>query len=246
MPLSGTLDLAGIEQRAPAMDSLDAEETVLEKAEMLHVMCEIDDTHMEAVLPPALHPTIPPTVTFFFIRCAASPFGPFTMAQTRIGCRAGVRPRGYLLSSAIDSEAAGEALAERWGYGWMLADVSLLRRYDRVTGSVAVAGRTILEAGLVDPEAIAGGDIFYVANMNPARTPRGLRLVQVDPEYTFHKAERGSPELDTFDPAAWGEARVVPVYPVSATIAVADIVMPRIRYLCKLDVTALQGTEKVV
>ena len=48
-----------------------------------------------------------------------------------------------------------------------------------------------------------------------------------------------------FDGAAWGDARVQPVYPVSASFAVADITIPRIRFVCRPDVLAFDGTEAV-
>ena len=37
-------------------------------------------------------------------------------------------------------------------------------------------------ATLLDPTPLRNADAYYVANMNLAHTPSGLRLVQVDPE----------------------------------------------------------------
>ena len=48
-----------------------------------------------------------------------------------------------------------------------------------------------------------------------------------------------------FDGAAWGDARVQPVFPVSASLAVADITIPRVRFVCRPDVLAFDGTEAV-
>jgi acetoacetate decarboxylase len=245
MPLAGTLDVTGQAARAPVMESLHTDPLVLERAEILQVMFEIDDSDMEALLPAALHPTIPPTVTFVCWHVPDSPWGPFALGQVRVGCRAGVRPRGYLLSAVVDHHLAAEALSGRWGWACRLGRVELKRRYDRLSGRVEVEGSTILETTLIDPEAISGADIQYVATMGLAHTPAGLRLVQVDPEYTFHKAERGRPGLGAFDPAAWGDGRVAPVHPVSASAAVADIALPRLRYICAPGVPALEGTEKV-
>ena len=245
MPLWGTRRVDDLEETAPVMDGLGTEPMLAERVEILQVMYEIATESMEDLVPPALHPTIPPTVTWIFYSCAASPVGGFRMAQTRIGCRAGVRPRGYLMSAVIDNREAGDVLASRWGYTVHVGDVTLERRYDRVTGRVTRGGVAILEVGLVDPEAISGTDVFYTANMNPARTPAGLRLVQVDPEFTFHRAERGHPEVAVFDAEAWGDGRVRPVFPVSASAAVADVSFPRLRYVCRLDVPVLQGTQKV-
>jgi hypothetical protein len=49
----------------------------------------------------------------------------------------------------------------------------------------------------------------------------------------------------SFDAGAWGDPRVQPVYPVSASLAVADVTLPRIRFLCRPDVLAFEGTEVV-
>ena len=81
--------------------------------------------------------------------------------------------------------------------------------------------------------------------MHLARTPRGLRLVQVDPTFAVERAERGRPHLVAFDAAAWGDARIVPMHPVSASIAIADVTLPRLRYLCRPDVWAFEGTERL-
>jgi len=55
-----------------------------------------DDAEMrksarEAVLPPSLHPTIPPALSIQVWRVAESPWGAFHWALTRISCRSGVR-----------------------------------------------------------------------------------------------------------------------------------------------------------
>ena len=81
--------------------------------------------------------------------------------------------------------------------------------------------------------------------MHLAHTPRGLRLVQVDPAFVIHRAERGHPELRGFDAAAWGDARIEPTHPVAGSIVLADVTLPRLRYLCRPDVWAFEGTENV-
>src|SRR5581483_8591548 len=107
--------------------------------------------------------------------------------------------------AVCDGDVAADQLAARWGFGTQPGDVKLRRYHDRVEATVDFAGARILEVALLDPEAISGGDVQYVANMNLADTPNGLRLVQVDPEYTFQRAERGKPVLRTFDAGAWGD-----------------------------------------
>jgi len=243
MPQLGTLDVAPRLEGAATMKDLDTETLVLEGVEILHVLHEIDAGPMLELLPPSLHPTLPPTVSFIVWRGRGTELGDFTMAQVRIGCRAGVRPRGLLLSSVVDDSAAGEMLASRWGYRTDPGTPRLETNHDRVRGTIVRDGETILDVSLLGPEPISGGDIQYVANMNLAQTPNGARLVQVDPEFTFHKANRGRLQVDAFDPGAFGEDRIALSWPVSTSFAVADITMPRIRYVCRTDVPALQGTE---
>ena len=262
MPLFGVRDVAPLLEQAAVMEGLGTAPETLPGVEVLHAMFEIDDRAMQELLPRALHPTIPPTVTFVFWRCPDGPLGPFTLAQVRAGCRAGVRPRGFLLASYCDAEPAARELRARWGFDCRPGIARLRRYYDRVVGAVEAAGRPILQVSLIDPQVISGADVQYVADMNLARVPsseRGdgssglstqhsalsTRLVQVDPEYTFRRAERGRPVVDLFVPEAWSAGGLVPVYPVSATFCVCDIALPRIRYIVDPDRPAMEGTEKV-
>ena len=249
MPLFGVREVAPLLAHAPVMESLRTEPETLPGVEVQQVMFEIDDRAMQNLLPRALHPTIPPTVTFVLWRAAEGPLGPFSLAQVRVGCRAGVRPRGFLAASYCDSEQASEALRSRWGFNCRPGLVRLRRFYDRIVGSVVVADQTVLQVALVDPQAIAGTEVQYVASMHLARVreegQERPQLVQVDPEYTFRRADRGRPVVDTLVAEAWAVEGLVPVYPVSATVCVCDISLPRIRYILDPDVPAMSGTRKV-
>ncbi|MGH2585553.1 MAG: acetoacetate decarboxylase family protein, partial [Dehalococcoidia bacterium] len=172
MPLYGVRATDELLEHAATMDGLDTQPVELPGAEVLQVMFEIDDRSLQSLLPPALHPTIPPSVTFVFWRCPEGPLGSFQMAQVRAGCRAGVRPRGLPLATWCDSEQAAEALRRRWGFNCRPGEVRLKRNYDRIAGTVTEAGRTVLRVSLIDPQAISGGDVQYVANMNLALVPR--------------------------------------------------------------------------
>ena len=70
---------------------------------------------MEAMLPPALHPTLPPIVSWLVYRAISSPWGPFTLAQTRIGCRSGARS----LSAARQLSAEGFTTVVDQRAGWV-------------------------------------------------------------------------------------------------------------------------------
>ncbi|HXJ32561.1 MAG TPA: acetoacetate decarboxylase family protein [Candidatus Eisenbacteria bacterium] len=243
--LFGTADVGALAADAPVMERLDTEALVLPAAWVLQVTYEMPAAAREVLLPPALHPTDPPLVSWTFLRCALGPLGAFAVAQLRVECRSGLRPRGFLVAAVIDSEDAGRTLASRWGYRARPGEVRLARQYDAVTGTVRVGERTILEVALRDPDPLGAHDIQYTASMHLARTPRGPRLVQVDPTFAVERAERGRPHLVAFDAAAWGDARIAPAHPVSASIAVADVTLPKLRYLCRPDVWAFEGTESV-
>lgn len=247
MPISGTLDVGPLLAEAPMMDGFDAEAWEIAGVETLQVLYEIDERAMPGLLPPALHPTIPPTLIVTVAKYPDSPVGPFTMAQARLGCRAAALPRGYLLRAYIDSEAAAEALGRRWGYACRIGEVRLQRYHDRITGVVRADGAEILRAWLVDPQPISGADIQYVANMNLARAPGedGGALVQVDPEFVFHRAERGRPELAVFEQAAWRAEGVEPVWPIVASFTVCDSGFPRIRFVLDPAKPAIAGTRRV-
>jgi hypothetical protein len=240
---TGTKPVAELEATAPFMPSLDTEAARLEDVEVLTVTYEATAATKERVLPAGLHPPNPPIVTVQVIVCPDGSLGPFRLAQTRIGCRSGARPRAFLVSAVVDSEAAADALSSRWGYSCRLGVVRMDRFYDRVRARATLAGATVLDVEAIDPVTLRTSDIQWIANMNLAHTPRGLRLVQVDPEIEVKRAERLRPLLHAFDAAAWGEPLLEPTHPVVATMAVADLTLPRLRYICAPDQLAFFTTE---
>jgi hypothetical protein len=127
--------------------------------------------------------------------------------------------------------------------------VTLRRRHDRVTATVARGGATVLECALVDPEPISGGDVQYIHSVTLARAPLDgttvPRLIQVDPRYTFHKAERGRPEAVRLDAAAWNADGLALQHPISATVCACDTDLPRIRFVMDPEVPVVRGTKKI-
>jgi hypothetical protein len=241
--LIGSANVDELALSAPSIDHFDGAPVACEQAEVLQVMYEIATPYREAMLPPALHPTDPPLVSWLFHRCPASPWGSFAMAQTRIECRSGLRLRAYLVSAVVDNPSAADALRQRWGFTIRAGRIELHRHYDSTRATVVTDRGTILDMIVSDPDPLSPGDVQYVANVNLAHTPRGLRLVQVEPRYQVQRVERGTPRVVTFDGAAWGDARIEPIYPVSASFALADVTIPRIRYVCRPDTLAFDGTE---
>jgi len=244
MPLFGELELATIAGGLPKMRDLDTEAWELPKAEILQLACEIADGS-RALLPRALHPAIPEYVTFLVTRYPESPVGPFDLAQVRLMARAGVHPRGYVLSAVASTAGAAAELRERWGYPAVPGEIALRRYHDRVAASVRREGQTILELALVDPEIVSGGDLQYIHGVTLARVDGAAQLIQVDPHYTLHKAARGRAHVSRFEPAAWHAAPIRLTTSISASISTSDTDLPRIRFVMDPETPVVRGTRKV-
>lgn len=246
MPLVGTLDVSAALGSAPTVESLSPETWHLPGAQVLQVSYEVRHEPALAVMPPALHPSIPPYATFSVLRCPESPAGPFHLAMVRLVVRAGIRPRGLLLASFSENEAAVAALREGWGYGIRHADVALSRRHDRVRGTVAIGGALALDVRLDDPEPVAGSDLELFDNLHLTKVAGGDPvLVQVDPTYLHHAADRGPADLAVFDPVALGVAGIEPVYRLIGVSCEADIELAAPRFAMDPNLPAHQGTRRL-
>jgi hypothetical protein len=237
--LSGTASLDELAERAAVMTSLDPEPVVFEDAEVLQATFEMDYRSRQVTLPPGLHPTTPPLMVVLAWRVPAGPWGPFTMLQARVSCRSGVRPRGFVSACLTDTEEAASELSSRWGYPARVGAVSLRRFYD---STVVDAGPALHLTGL-DPDPLGTGDVQYTVTTTLARTPRGLRLVQVEPDYELRRVERVRPRLDQFDDGALGGTGLAPRHPVSGSVGVGTLSIPRLRFVSRPDVMAFEGTE---
>jgi hypothetical protein len=243
--LIGTADVGDLVPDPPTLDAFATEAVQLPGATVLQFISEIQVGGRESSLPPGLHPTNPPSVVFQFWDCPQSPWGPFRLAQGRIACRSGLRPRGFVQGCVTDSAAAAEALRSVWGFPAVLGDVFVDRGYDRVRAEVATGGRTVLAVTGRDPDPLGGGDIAFTATVALAQTPRGLRLVQIDCDYAVNRAERVRPAVDSFDKGGWLPASVAVTSPISAAVAIADITLQPHRYVSKPGELAFTGTETI-
>ncbi|MFN0030470.1 MAG: acetoacetate decarboxylase family protein [Acidimicrobiales bacterium] len=206
MPRFGTLDLAAALADAPAVGELaDGPHWELPEATLVQINWEVADEPALAITPQALHPSIPPYLSFFAGRYPDSPVGAFTLVQMRLVVRAGIRPRGFCLGAVCDSEEATEALRANWGYPVVRGEASVSVRHDRVEVAAAVGGRDVVRAKLVHPETIGGSDLMPFDNLHLVTLPDGdPAIVQIDPEYAIHSADRGTPYLELPDPNALG------------------------------------------
>ncbi|HKA56166.1 MAG TPA: acetoacetate decarboxylase family protein [Candidatus Binatia bacterium] len=246
MPFSGTQDVRAAAARAPLLRGFDTEVWELPGAEILQLTFEVVEEPALGLIPPALHPSIPPYAILSLTRYPQSPAGPFALAQVRLVARAGARPRGYLLGAYTDAATAAAELRARWGFTVDLAAISLDPRHDRIIGRVRREGNTILEMELQAPEQISGADVTYPDGLNLTRAGQngGEKpvLIQVDPEYVFHNAQRGRPRLISFQADAWGgEGRLRCTNPIAATFTRCDTDLPKLRFALDPTVPNAQG-----
>jgi Acetoacetate decarboxylase (ADC) len=243
--LSGSADPARWAGRAPRIPSFDVEPARLDDVQIFQTMVELPMAVRTRLLPPGLHPTNPPTLILWAWRCGGSRWGAFSLVQLRVGCRSGVRTRGLVVACACDSTDAAAGLAEHWGLGSTPARIGLDARYDATALTVERDGREILRAEASRPEPLDPGDVQYTGTLTFGSPPAGLRLVQLEPRFELERAERLTPGELQLDAAAWGEPDLEPRHPVSASLARGQILLPRVRFVCRPDVPAFQGTEAV-
>lgn len=249
MPLYGSLDITQSAARLPTLANLDTEAWSLPKAEMMQLLIEVPRTTTEGLLPKAMHPALPSYVILAVTRYSESPVGPFNLAALRLGSRAGAHPRGFLLGAVASSQEAADELRGRWGIPVEAGDVKFVRRHDRVMGTVAKDGKTILDCALVDPQPVSGTDVQYINWVTAANAPLDGQtqpiLIQVDPKYTFHKAERGKPQVAAFDAAAWNAPTIKLADPIIGTCSTVDTDLPRIRFVMDPLKPVFQGTRRI-
>lgn len=249
MPQFGQLDLATIAPRLPTLPHLDAEAWTLPGAETMQLLVETSRAAADKLLPRAMHPAVPSYLAIGVTRFPESPVGAFTLATVRLGSRAGAHPRGLVLGAYASTPEAAAALSAGWAIPAAPAKVTLTRRHDRLIGSVVKDGATLLDCALVNPEAIAGSDVQLINWVTMANAPLdgvvSPMLIQVDPKYVFHKAERGRPEVGVFDAAAWNAGDLRPGDPIVATACVVDTDLPRIRFVMDPSKPVYQGTRRV-
>jgi hypothetical protein len=91
--------------------------------------------------------------------------------------------------------------------------------------------------------------VQYIHSVTLANVPHEGRttphLVQVDPHYTLHKAERGRPVVTSLDPDAWGAGPLRRQHPISATVTTCDTDLPRIRFIMDPDIPVVRGTRRI-
>jgi len=111
--LAGTADLAALSRRAPKLAGFEGEALTLSGVELFQATWELGGLAPEAPFPPALAPTLPVLAVLSIRRGDSGPLGPFSVAELRLSCRSGVRPRQLLVASFAEGDAARAGQAER-------------------------------------------------------------------------------------------------------------------------------------
>lgn len=242
--LTGAADLDVLLRDAPEMATLNPDPVVLEDVVVFQAAFELPASSRTALLPPGLHPTNPPLLVLLAWKVARSPWGPFALAQARVSCRSGVRPRGFVIGCVVDGAAAVDAMASQWGLAARPGAVDLQHRYDATELSVSSTDGFGCRVVGLDPVPLTPGDVSYTVTMTLARTERGPRLVQLEPEYQLSEVERLRPRLERL--AGLPETPGTRLHPVAATIGDGSVTIPRLRFVCRPDALAFEGTEAVV
>jgi hypothetical protein len=244
--LSGTASTDELIAHAATMTSFDSGGCNFRDVLVFQAMFEIGIAGRQASLPAGLHPTNPPTAVLQAWHCPESPWGPFTMAQARVACRSGLRPRGMVQGCVVDNASAVAALRERWGLPARLGAVHLDANYHDVTLRVAVDDRDVFVGQALDPVPLGQDDVSYATTVALAHTPKGLRLVQVDTDLAARRAERVTLRAPMLDGPAFGlHPSVVLAHPVAASLCRGELDLHPLRYVCAPDELAFTGTERV-
>lgn len=243
--LVGTASISDLAKLAATIPSFVTAPTHLTGVVCFSMTAEMHNVAREAVLPPSLHPTVPSALTLLAYDVGESPWGAFRMAIVRVCCRSGVRARGFTTAAIASTESACEGLRSAFGYPVRVGSIDFQHGYAGAEIGVAADGRKVLDVRALDPEPMGPDDVQYTGTLNLAHTPKGLRLVQVEPDHHSQVVSRLRPRLVAFDAAAWGSPLLDPYRMVSSSLASGSVVIPPVRFVCRPDQLAFSGTEAV-
>ena len=244
--LLGNADVEKLAEKAPEVAEFSAQPLVLEDVTCVQLTAELPDTAREALLPPALHPTIPAAMSLQVFDVRRSPWDAFRFALVRVSCRSGVRARGFSIGAIADSPAAVDGLRRQLGFPVATGDVSLRHGYDGIDIAVARGDRCLAALKAINPEPLGGNDVQFTGTLNLARTSLGLRLLQVESSCEPSRVERLAPGPLTFDGDGWGQSLLQPTLVIACAVVVApQWTFPPLRFVCKVDELAFTGTQSV-
>ena len=244
--LTGSAPADEFVAHAATMSGFDTDALTLPDAEVFQATFEMRIGGRETSLPRGLHPTGAPTFIVQFWQCPESPWGPFSLAQGRVGSRSGLRPRGHVQGCVCDNDEASAALRARWGFPVQAGTVTLRHHYDAVEARAAVDGRVVLSIRGKDPEPLGNGDIAYSSTVALAHTPRDCGWCRSSTTSRSRAPNACGPiSTSSTPPASACTPASKPYHPVSASIALGTIELHRLRFVCRPDELAFTGTETI-
>ena len=255
--ISGTASIDELARNAAEIEAFGSEPITLSGVTGLSLIAELRRSAREEVLPPGLHPIVPPAMSLVAWDVGDSPWGAFSAVIVRVVCRSGARARTFCVGTAASTQDAVAGLRSQLGFPAQRAEVALRRHYDGVDLTVASRGEAgdstasrngagpMLAVSALDPDPLSVGDLQQVGSMNLAHTPLGLRLVQVETHHIPSRVERLVARIDAFDAEAWGQRLLDPYWVVSCSVSLEDIELPAIRFVCDPAKPAAEGTERV-
>jgi Acetoacetate decarboxylase (ADC) len=234
--------------RAPTLSAYNGASLRLENASIHYCLLEVPVAQTLAMLPPGLHPSLPGVIASLHYHSPASELGPFDLLTTALFCRCAAKHRMMTLSAFTNNAKAQAFFREGWGYQPTIADIKLAVHYDRVRSIVSVSDTVLLDVATDDPIALTGpgASVRYAQTLNLARTPHGLKFVQVDVSYEFKSSARGVPRFHVYAGARLGDPNPVPANPVSGTLVRADVVFGPVKFLADPAVSAEAGGISLV
>lgn len=138
--ISGTASIDDLAAGAAEMAAFGTESVRLGGVTGLSLVAELRRQAREDVLPPGLHPIVPPAMSLLAWDVSESPWGPFSATFVRVVCRSGARARTFCTGAAASTAQAVAGLRSQFGFPAQRAHVALRRHYDGVELTVTSAG----------------------------------------------------------------------------------------------------------
>ncbi len=246
MPIFGMLNIDPKSHKQPRVKALAKESVSIEKVETLAFTFEVQAQPSFALVPPALHPSLPSYCSLRLRKHYDSPFGAFTIAELCMNARASSIYTGYCLGAFTDNPDAAQWLRDAYGAPVEVAEsVSLVKRHYGIEGRVEKDGEILLDATLAMPGYISGSDVLYTPNLNYAEVDGALKLIPGEIEYAIKDAKRGEAVFRTLNLAAFGGAAAIPTNHLPATFTTSSLTYMEVRYVLDPAVPAFMGATKV-
>lgn len=222
----GSMDLVARAADGLALDALATEALELKGVRILDCRTEIAAGPADALVPPALHPGIPAYGGWVVMQADDSPFGPFALAQLRIGVRIDAVGAFFAVGAVCDCEPLRRALAEGWGWRVGEGQARIEELYHRVDATVTTGGRTVLGLTLTERRPLPGTRLSTPSLVSLARFRGRSTLINAAVTSNNIGADGGRYALTAFDGAAFGANDAFrPSFPMGATYGVADLTL---------------------